>query len=122
MKKTVPLLLALLIPTTAQAAGDAEAGKAVFTGLCAGCHKIGPSARSSFGPPLTGIIGRQAAQAGDYKYTPQMQASGIVWTREKLSAFIQAPGEVVPGTRMKLWWRGNDQRMEDLLEYLEANK
>ncbi|MFJ4145281.1 c-type cytochrome [Pseudomonas sp. NPDC089734] len=122
MKRTVLLILALLTHTAAQGAGDAEAGKAVFTKLCSGCHKIGPSARSAFGPPLNGIIGRQAAQHEDYKYTPEMQASGIVWTREKLSAFIQDPSEVVPGTRMKLWWMGSDQRMEDLLEYLEANK
>ncbi|MBX8502726.1 c-type cytochrome [Pseudomonas lijiangensis] len=122
MKKTALLILALLIQTTAQAAGDAEAGKAVFTRLCSGCHKIGPSARSAFGPPLNGIIDRPAAQYPDYKYTPEMQASGIVWTREKISAFVKDPSEIVPGTRMKLWWMGNDQRMEDLLEYLNANK
>ncbi|MEE4124582.1 c-type cytochrome [Pseudomonas viridiflava] len=122
MKKTALFLLALAIHTTAQGAGDAEAGKAVFTRLCSGCHKIGPGARSAFGPPLNGIIGSKAGQHPDYVYTDAMKNSGITWTREQLTTYIKDPGEVVPGTRMKLWWMGNDQRMEDLLEYLDANK
>lgn len=106
----------------AQGAGDAEGGKAVFTRLCSGCHKIGPSARSAFGPPLNGIIGRQAGQQEGYVYTDAMKNSGLIWTREELRTYIKDPGEVVPGTRMKLWWMGNDEKMEDLLEYLDANK
>ncbi|MBC3955503.1 c-type cytochrome [Pseudomonas triticifolii] len=121
MKKTALLVLALAVHLSAQGAGDAEAGKAVFTRLCSGCHKIGPSARSAFGPPLNGIIDRQAGQQPDYVYTDAMKNSGIVWTREQLTTYIKDPSAVVPGTRMKLWWMGNDQRMEDLLEYLHAN-
>lgn len=56
MKKTALLLMALTLPALAQGAGDAEAGKAVFTRLCSGCHKIGPSARSAFGPPSTASL------------------------------------------------------------------
>ena len=124
MKKTALLLMALTLPALAQGAGDAEAeaGKAVFTRLCSGCHKIGPSARSAFGPPLNGIIGRQAGQQEGYVYTDAMKNSGLVWTREALRTYIKDPSEVVPGTRMKLWWMGSDERMEDLLEYLDANK
>jgi cytochrome c len=121
MRNIALLIIALLGSATAQA-GDPEAGKAVFTRLCSGCHKIGPSARSAFGPPLTGIVGREAGQHPDYVYTSGMKASGIVWSRETLAAFIDNPSDVVPGTRMKLWWMGSDQRMEDLLDYLEASK
>lgn len=121
MYKAFLLLLTVLCAGSAHAAGDAEAGKAVFTKLCAGCHKIGPYARAAFGPQLNGVIGRRAAQTEDYKYTEAMQKSGIVWSRENIAAFVKDPGEVVPDTRMKLWWMGNDQRMEDLLEYLQAN-
>ncbi|WP_024676323.1 c-type cytochrome [Pseudomonas syringae] len=122
MKRTALLVLALTLHPMAQGAGDSEAGKAVFTRLCSGCHKIGPSARSAFGPPLNGIIGRQAGQQEGYVYTDAMKNSGLIWTREELRTYIKDPGEVVPGTRMKLWWMGNDEKMEDLLEYLDANK
>ncbi|AKT29960.1 c-type cytochrome [Pseudomonas syringae pv. actinidiae] len=122
MKRTALFVLALALHPMAQGAGDAEGGKAVFTRLCSGCHKIGPSARSAFGPPLNGIIGRQAGQQEGYVYTDAMKNSGLIWTREELRTYIKDPGEVVPGTRMKLWWMGNDEKMEDLLEYLDANK
>lgn len=121
MKYAATFLLMLLTCINAHA-GDIEAGKKVFTKLCSGCHKIGPSARSAFGPPLTGIVDQPAGQHADYVYTSAMKASGIVWTREKLAAFIEDPSEVVPGTRMKLWWMASDERMEDLLDYLEASK
>jgi cytochrome c len=102
-------------------AGDVDSGKAVFTRLCSGCHKIGPSARNAFGPPLNGIIGRQSGQQPGYVYTSGMKDSQIVWTREKIAALVQDPSGLVPGTRMKLWWMGSDERMEDLLDYLQAN-
>ncbi|MDF2643392.1 MAG: cytochrome c family protein [Pseudomonas sp.] len=104
------------------ALADAEAGKAVFTKLCSGCHKIGPSARNAFGPPLTGIVGKHAGEQPGYVYTSGMKDSGIVWTRDKISELVEDPSGVVPGTRMKLWWMGSDQRMEDLLDYLEASQ
>ncbi|MCO8160651.1 c-type cytochrome [Pseudomonas sp. 21LCFQ010] len=121
MNNTVLLLLALLAAGSAYGAGDAEAGKAVFTKLCAGCHKIGPHARAAFGPQLNGVIGRNAGATADYKYTDAMHNSGIVWTRENIATLVKDPDGMVPGTRMKLWWMGNEQRMEDLLEYLQAN-
>ncbi|WNW10905.1 c-type cytochrome [Pseudomonas sp. DTU_2021_1001937_2_SI_NGA_ILE_001] len=122
MIKNCLLILLMLLPVgLAQAAGDAEAGKAVFTKLCSGCHKIGPYARAAFGPQLNGVIGRQAGHTDDYKYTEAMLNSGIVWTRENIARFVKDPSGMVPDTRMKLWWLGNDQRMEDLLEYLQAN-
>lgn len=126
MRKATVLFAALSLYGGMRAADveatDIEAGKAAFTRLCSGCHKIGPSARSAFGPPLNGIIGREAGQQQDYVYTSAMKDSGIVWTREKLAAFIEDPSGVVPGTRMKLWWMGSDERMQDLLDYLDANK
>lgn len=121
MKNFALVLLAAMAASTAYGAGDAEAGKATFTRLCAGCHKIGPHARAAFGPQLSGVIGRTAGTTEDYKYTDAMLNSGIVWTRENIASLVKDPDGMVPGTRMKLWWMGNDQRMEDLLEYLQAN-
>ncbi|KPB68817.1 c-type cytochrome [Pseudomonas cannabina] len=122
MKKTALFALVMALHVSAYGAGDAEAGKAVFTRLCSGCHKIGPSARHAFGPQLNGIVGQQAGQQEGYVYTDAMKNSGLIWNREELRTYIKDPSDVVPGTRMKLWWMGNDERMDDLLEYLDANK
>jgi len=113
--------LALLIGQGVQAAGDADAGKAVFDKMCGGCHKVGPDARNAFGPSLNGIIGRPAGQAEGYKYSPSMLNSGITWTPDKLAAFVEAPGDVVPGTNMRLWWFGGDEKMQNLLSYLQSH-
>ena len=117
-----PTVLALVIAlhlSPARAAGDAVAGKAVFS-RCASCHQVGPSARGGFGPQLNGIVGRRAAATGDYKYSPALGASGIVWTEDALRAFLKAPSRVVPGTSMRFYGLGDDQKITDLLAYLRS--
>ncbi len=103
----------------AHAAGDAVAGKAAFA-KCASCHQIGPSARAGFGPQLNGIVGRPAAATRDYRYSTAMQNSRIVWTEDKLRAFLKSPGDVVPGTKMRFWGIGNEQELNNLLAYMKS--
>lgn len=120
MKQALWLAVAWLLPMAAHAAGDIDAGQAVFTKNCGGCHKVGRGAQAAFGPELNGVIGRTAGSTGDYSYSAEMKNSGIVWTPEKIAAFVNAPSDVVPGTKMRLWWFGNDQKMADLLAYLQS--
>jgi cytochrome c len=102
-------------------AGDVDAGRRVFN-RCANCHQVGPTARSSFGPQLNGIVGRRAGAAGDYRYSPAMANSGIVWNEQSLRAFIRSPGDVVPGSKMRFWGIGNDRDLGNLLAYLQTFK
>ncbi|MDQ2990382.1 MAG: c-type cytochrome, partial [Pseudomonadota bacterium] len=82
MKRTAWLALALGIQAPLSfAAGDIEAGRTAFA-KCASCHQVGPSARGGFGPQLNGIFGRKAAATSDYRYSPAMQNSGIVWSEK----------------------------------------
>jgi len=106
-------------PGLAHAAGDIAAGKAAFA-KCASCHQIGPSARAGFGPQLNGIVGRPAAATKDYRYSAAMQNSRIVWTEDKLRAFMKSPGDVVPGTKMRFWGISNEQDLNNLLAYLKT--
>ena len=99
--------------------GDAVAGKAAFA-RCANCHQVGPSARSGFGPQLTGIVGRPAAAAKDYKYSSALQNSRIVWTEDKLRAFLKGPSDLVPGTKMRFWGISNEQELSNLVAYLKT--
>ena len=114
------LTLALLLQTpVAGAAGDVEAGKAAFA-KCASCHSVGPSARGGFGPQLNAIFGRRAAATADYTYSAAMKNSGIVWSDKTLAAFLAAPSDVVPGTKMRFWGIGNDRQIANLLAYLRT--
>ncbi|AKS08198.1 c-type cytochrome [Pseudomonas trivialis] len=102
------------------AAGDAEAGGKLFTKTCGGCHSVGEGARGGFGPELNGIIGRPAGITADYQYSDAMKNSGVVWTRDKLAAYIEAPKKVVSGTRMIFWGISDPEKIENILAYLET--
>ena len=105
---------------SAHAAGDAEAGGKLFAKTCGGCHSIGEGARGGFGPELNGIIGRPAGTTADYQYSDAMKNSGVVWTRDKLAAYIEAPKKVVSGTRMIFWGISDPEKIDNILAYLET--
>lgn len=49
-----------------------------------------------------------------------MKSSDVVWTRETLAAYIEAPKKVVPGTRMIFWGISDPEKIENLLAYLQT--
>ncbi|WP_223430493.1 c-type cytochrome [Pseudomonas sp. GL-B-26] len=125
MQKTAVLTLALVLNAglcgaQAHAAGDAEAGATLFKRICGGCHQVGESARGSFGPQLNGIFGRPSGSTTDYQYSDAMKSAGIVWNRETLTAYLEAPKKVVPGTRMIFWGLSDPEKIENLLAYLQT--
>jgi len=114
------MLLACVFYGHANAAayvGNAKAGEAAFR-KCASCHQVGRYAQAGYGPQLNGIIGRKAASTPDFKYSEAMKKSGIVWTEQKLAAYLRAPHDVVPGTSMRFWGISDDQQIADLLVYM----
>ena len=114
------LLSAGLFSVTAHAGGDAEAGATLYKRICGGCHQVGESARGSFGPQLNGLFGRHSASTADYQYSDAMKSARIVWTRETLTAYLKAPKEVVPGTRMIFWGLSDPEKIDNLLAYLQT--
>jgi cytochrome c len=116
------LSAAVLAFLNSAAAADIDAGKSTFEHRCASCHAISPSARGGFAPQLNGIVGRRAASTTDFKYSPAMRKSGIVWTEKNLARFVNGPGDVVPGTSMRFWGISNEQQIANLLAYLRTFK
>lgn len=106
----------------AHAEADIAAGEALFKRNCGNCHNVGTGARAAFGPQLNGIIGRDAGSTSDYRYSPAMLASDVVWSRETLSAFIKDSDEVVPGNKMRFWGIGDQEKIDSLLLYLESKQ
>jgi cytochrome c len=115
--------LACHLPLPCTAAGDIVAGKALFLSLrCASCHAVGANASSGFGPQLNGIIGRTAGSAPDYqaRYSVAMKKSGIVWSEQALSKFLNGPSDFIPGTTMRFWGIGDEKKIANLLAYLRS--
>lgn len=112
----------LLCAPLAAIAADLARGARLFGSRCASCHNVGPSARGGFGPHLNGIFGRRAGSAPDYRYSPAMAKSTVVWNDKTLAAFINEPGDVVPGTKMRFWGMSNQSQVADLLAYLRTHQ
>jgi cytochrome c len=105
-----------------QAIGDADAGATVFK-KCNVCHEIGPNARNRIGPHLNGIFGRKAAALEDFRYSKSLEragADGLVWTLEKLDAYLENPRILVSGTRMSFRGLRKQNERDDVLAYLRA--
>jgi cytochrome c len=109
--------LFLLLPiAVARADGDAVRGEARFQD-CAACHKLEAGA-NNVGPSLHGILTRKAGEIADFRYSPAIKRSGIVWTPETLDKFITDPQALVPGNRMPYAGMANAGDRADLIAYL----
>ena len=109
-------LSVLLLSGAARADGDAVRGEARFQD-CAACHKLEAGA-NNVGPSLHGIFTRRAGEIADFRYSPAIKRSGIVWTPETLDKFITDPQALVPGNRMPYAGMANASDRADLIAYL----
>ena len=96
---------------------------------CAGCHKIEQGKRGGMGPNLYGIFNSPAGQVEGYRYSEWLKESGIVWTRESLQAWLSDRktrqeyfGKEVKDTKMM--WTGikKEEKMQEILDYLESKE
>jgi cytochrome c len=84
---------------------------------CAACHRLEPGA-NNVGPSLHGIFSRKAGEVVDFRYSPAMKRSGIVWTPETLEKFITDPQAMVPGNRMPYAGMSIPSDRADLIAFL----
>ena len=84
---------------TAQAAPVADRGKTLFK-RCRTCHTLEKDGRHKVGPNLFGLIGETSGQKPGFNYSKAMKASGLVWTEENLSSYIERPAKFIPGNTM----------------------
>ena len=113
---TLALGMTLLLAGSAQANGDAARGEARFQD-CAACHKLEAGA-NTIGPSLHGVFSRQAGEIADFRYSPAMKRSGIVWTPETLDKYIADPQALVPNNRMPYAGMADAGDRADLIAYL----
>jgi cytochrome c2 len=114
------IVMTALSLTQAMAA-DAGNGKAIFA-RCAACHTVIKGGPNGLGPDLFGVVGRKAGSLSNYMYSGQLKASGITWTNDKLTAWVQGPQRLVPGTKMAFGGISNPAQVADLIAYLDTLK
>lgn len=98
----------------AAAAADATHGAQIYK-TCAICHSF---ERNGTGPKHVGVFGRTAGTVPDYRYSPALQRSGIVWTDATLDKWLADPQALVPGTKM-FFNLDSAQDRADVIEYLK---
>lgn len=111
--------IAALAAATPAVAQDATSGAVVFK-RCAICHSTDPAKGPKIGPALNAIVGRKAGSVSGFAYSSAFTKSGIVWSVEKLDAFIARPSAVVPGNRMAFGGIADAKQRADLIAFLKT--
>jgi cytochrome c len=116
--KSMRVAAAVLIAATrlACADGDAARGEKRFE-ECVACHAL-EKGKESVGPDLHGVFGRKAGEVGDFRYSPALKRSGIVWSEQTVDTFIADPQAVIPGNRMPFAGIPDASARADLIAYL----
>jgi cytochrome c len=99
-------------------AADMNAGADSFDANCAECHSIAKPLKNKKGPSLLGVVGRASAANAGFDYSDAMKAANIIWTPEKLDAYIANPKVVVPNDKMKFKGLANATERTDLIAFL----
>ncbi len=99
--------------------GDAQRGKKLYE-ECVACHAPERGAAAGVGPSLFGVIGRKAGDTADFRYSPAMKRSGVVWNERELDAYIADPQKKIPANRMPYSGMPEARDRADLIAYLIA--
>jgi cytochrome c2 len=110
------LMMTLITVGAARADGDPVRGETRFQ-ECAACHKLDAGA-NEVGPSLHGVFTRKAGELADFRFSPAMKRSGIVWTPETLEKYIADPQAMVPANRMPYAGMTSANDRADLIAYL----
>ena len=108
------------LASPALADGDAAKGEKVFN-KCKACHAVGETAKNKVGPVLNRIVGAQAGQNPDFKYSEALlekAGEGLVWDEDTLEVFLRNPKELIAGTKMSFPGLRKEDEIEDLIAYL----
>jgi len=99
---------------------NVENGARIFR-RCQACHTVEEGGRNMVGPNLHGVFGREAGFKDDFRYSPAMAESGIVWDTETLDAYLTNPRTYIPRNRMSFPGLRDEEDRNDLIAWLAVN-
>ncbi len=112
--------LAAVLAAPPASAADAAHGKQLFT-ACLACHGDGVHP-ATLGPNLKGVFGRKAGSLDDFRYSPAMMRSNVVWDDANLREYLLNPQAKVRGNRMPYGGIGSASDADDVIAYLKTLK
>jgi cytochrome c len=112
----------LMSGTAAMAAGSAADGEKIFKRSCGSCHVATKDGPKRLGPPLFGVVGREAGTVEGFRYSEANKKSDVKWTPEVLDKYLVDPRKFMPGTNMAFAGLKKDNERADLIAYLETLK
>jgi cytochrome c len=110
----------LMFSTSSLAAGDIDAGKREVV-RCVACHSLTAGINKT-GPSLFGVVGRKAGTVPNFAYSHAMANSQIVWTPDKLDAYLNGPKTLVLGNHMGYAGVSMQGARANLIAYLATLK
>lgn len=102
------------------ASADLSKGKTLFL-QCRACHSLNAANEpGKIGPTLYGVVGRAAGSIADFQYSDAVKNSGLTWTPENISAWLEKPSEFVPGNKMVFVGVKEAQDRANVIAYIQA--
>ena len=86
------------------------------------CHSFDNSLKIKVGPPLWGIVNRDAAKIEEFKYSEALTNFQKKWSRNELFLFLEKPKDYIKGTKMIYKGLKKSTDRADLISYLESLK
>lgn len=105
----------------AQAAGDAAAGKILFTQKCGLCHAV-EQGKNKIGPSLYGVVGRKAGSLDGYTYSEAMKNANRTWDDATLDDYLTNPRQKIPGVKMIFAGLPEETDRQNVIAYLSEQK
>ncbi len=109
MISALSLVICLSAISTANAQGYSEkelraadmiAGEQTWQQYCAFCHTAGEGQADITGPNLYKLFKRKVGTKPGFAYSDALKNDDRQWTPELFAAYVQNPGEVIPGNVM----------------------
>ncbi len=111
----------ILLAGHAQAAGDAAAGKVLFTQKCGLCHSV-EQGKNKIGPSLYGVVGRKAGSLEGYTYSDAMKNANRTWDDATLDDYLTNPRQKIPGIKMIFAGLPEESDRQNVIAYLSEQK
>ncbi len=83
---------------TLLATADVKRGETLYF-QCRACHTLDEGGANKVGPNLYGLFGQRAGSVPGFSYSDAVKDSGVVWTPETVSAWLEQPA-VIKGSRV----------------------